>query len=404
MFQHVVAYPGDPILTLNEAFAADPRDTKVNLSIGVYLDEHRRLPLMKSVATAETEQRRQQEPHPYLPMEGLGNYAVQVKRLVFGADIAQANDDRIGSIQTLGGSGALKVGADFLASWFPAAQVWVSAPTWDNHWGIFTGAGFAVNEYGYYSSLTKGVDFAALLDSASAMAAGDIVVLHGCCHNPTGADLSSDQWRVLAEVFRERKLIPIFDIAYQGFGRGIDEDAFAVRHFAAQNIPLLVASSFSKNFALYGERCGALQIFCPDAYQAATVLSQLKLTVRRIYSSPPAFGGRIVATVLQDSSLRALWESELAGMRSRMRAMREGLHNELKSLAPTCDFDYLLTQQGMFSFTGLTVQQVRALRERFGIYLIETGRVCIAALTEEVLPYVAESIVEVIKEGSHGKV
>lgn len=402
MFQHIAHFRGDPILTLNEQFAGDPHPNKVNLSIGVFLDDDRRLPLMTSVAIAKARMQESSEPHPYLPMEGLRNYRAQSRDLVFGEEISRERGDCIATVQTLGGSGALRIGADFLAGWFPEAHVWVSGPTWDNHWGIFASASFPVKEYPYYSSETKGVDFSALCRALDQMPKGDAVILHGCCHNPTGADLTDEQWCLLAEIFRQRGLIAFFDMAYQGFGRGVDEDAFAARHFVAKGIPVLVANSFSKNFSLYGERCGALHVVCPDARQARNVLSQLQLTVRRSYSSPPTFGSQIVASVLADENLRNLWQEELTRMRERMRTMRDRLYCELVTLNPDQDWEYLLKQQGMFSFTGLSVAQVKALRDQYGVYLIDSGRLCVAALTEAVLPYVAQSLVDVSKLEENG--
>lgn len=394
MFQHIEAFAGDPILTLNEQFAADPRADKINLSIGVYLNDEQRIPLMGAVAAAEARLAESFQPHPYLPMAGLAAYREQSRRLVFG----DAHGERIATIQTLGGSGALKVGADFLKAWFPQARVWVSDPTWDNHKGIFGGAGFEVGTYPYYSPATQGVAFDAMLAALRALPAGDIVVLHACCHNPTGADLNQQQWRELALVVQERGLLPFFDIAYQGFGDGINEDAFAIRYFAEQNIPLLVASSYSKNFAIYGERCGALHVTCKDADEAVKISGQLQSAVRKNYSSPPAYGGRVIATVLQDPQLRAQWEAELAAMRVRMKQIRSELYAQLKAQLPGGDFEYLRIQQGMFSFTGLPVAHIRKLRDAHGVYLIESGRVCLAALSSAGVAPVARAIVQVMTE------
>jgi aromatic-amino-acid transaminase len=398
MFQHVCAYAGDPILTLNEEFVADPRPDKVNLSIGVYLDDQRRLPRFQAVAAAEDALRKQRSPYPYLPMEGSKEYRAQTQRLVFGDLDGPARSDQVATVQTLGGSGALRVGADFLHAWFPHARVWTSSPTWDNHMGIFKGAGFQVASYPYYSAETKRVDFDAMLATIKSLPAGDIVVLHACCHNPTGADLNESQWRELAMVFRERSLLPFFDIAYQGFGTDLEQDVFAIRHFAQSGIALLVAASFSKNFSLYGERCGALHAVCGDAAQASIVLGQLKSTVRTNYSSPPGFGSRIVTAVLADPDLRTLWRDELASMRTRMAAMRAGLRAQLLARCPHGDFDYLTRQSGMFSFTGLMPQQVRLLREDHAVYLIDSGRMCVAALTQQTLEPVAEAMAQVLAQ------
>ncbi len=395
MFEHVDIYPGDPILTLNETFIADPRAGKINLGIGVYLNEESKLPVMGAVAKAETALLAKPAIRPYLPMEGSPAYRKQVQLLLFGADSAALAEQRVATAQTVGGSGALKVGADFLSVYFNKAQVWICDPTWDNHRAIFAGAGFKVNSYPYYSAATQHVDFAAMKAALEAAPAGDVVVLHACCHNPTGADLSEAQWRELAHTVRSRKLLPFFDIAYQGFGDGIAEDAFAIRHFVAEGIPLLVASSFSKNFSLYGERCGSLSVVCADAQQATNVLGQLKSAIRRNYSSPPTHGARIVAAVLETPELAADWSAELDAMRGRIKAMREGLYAQLHALRPERDFDYLLKQSGMFSYTGLTVAQVRKLRDESAIYLLESGRVCIAALTPQTLAPVAAAIAKV---------
>jgi aromatic-amino-acid transaminase len=396
MFQHVDAYPGDPILTLNEDFLNDPRPDKVNLSIGVYLNEAGQLPVMEAVLQAQTSLSKELGASPYLPMEGARAYREKTRQLIFGEEHEALAAERIATIQTIGGSGALKIGADFLMRYFPDARIWVSDPTWDNHRAIFAGAGFVVNDYPYYSHTTRLVDFPALRAALEALPAGDIIVLHACCHNPTGADLSEQQWRELAILFRERSLLPFFDIAYQGFGQGIDEDAFAIRHFAAAGIPLLVASSFSKNFSLYGERCGSLHVVCPDTHQADRVLGQLKATVRRNYSSPPVHGSRIISMVLEDSRLRAEWTAELSAMRMRIKAMREGLYARLQPRRPDVNFDYLLKQTGMFSYTGLTLEQVRKLRDEFAIYVVESGRICVAALTRKALAPVADAMLRVL--------
>jgi len=400
MFQHVDAYPGDPILTLNEDFINDDRPGKVNLGIGVYLDASGRLPVMRAVREAEQALLAAPGPRPYLPMEGAAPYREQARQLVFGDAHEAVQANRIASVQTLGGSGALKTGADFLAAYFSRSRVWVSDPTWDNHFAIFSGARFQVDRYPYYSSKTQLVDFDAMKAALAALPAHDIVVLHACCHNPTGADLDQAQWRELAVLFRERQLIPFFDIAYQGFGAGIDDDAFAIRHFVAEQIPLFVASSFSKNFSLYGERCGALHVVCPDNGQAERVLGQLKATVRRNYSSPPAHGSRIVAAVLQSPGLRAEWRTEVDGMRTRIKAMRNALHAALQARLPGADFDYLLKQTGMFSYTGLSPEQVRHLREQHAVYLIGSGRMCLAALTEQAIAPVADAFAAVLDSAS----
>lgn len=394
MFQHVDVYPGDPILTLNESFAGDPRPNKVNLSIGVFLDDARRLPIMGAVLEAETAILKQIGTRPYLPMEGAPSYRKAAQSLLFGDDSVAVGEKRIATVQTIGGSGALKVGADFLKAYFPDAQVWICDPSWDNHRSIFSGAGFKVHAYPYYSPVTQGVDFEAMKAALQKVPQGDIVLLHACCHNPTGADLTEQQWRELVPVFRERRLLPFFDIAYQGFGEGIEQDAFAIRHFTSEGLVSMVASSFSKNFSLYGERCGSLNVVCPDSAQAENVLGQLKSAVRRNYSSPPTHGARIVAMVLED--MRGRWEDELTAMRSRILAMRSGLYDALHASRPDRNFDYLLKQKGMFSYTGLSQEQVRRLREEYGVYLIGSGRMCMAALTQDTIAPVAEAIVKVL--------
>jgi aromatic-amino-acid transaminase len=397
MFRHIEPYPGDPILTLNESYFADPRSNKVNLSIGVYLNAAGKMPVMRAALKAEQAMFEHLGTRPYLPMEGDAGFRRTACELIFGAGHVALQEERIASVQTLGGSGALKVGADFLKRYFPQAGIWVSDPTWDNHHGIFAGAGLPVGLYPYYDAASGGVDFAAMLDCLKRLPAGDIVLLHACCHNPTGADLSAAQWRALAVLMRERGLLAFFDMAYQGFGAGVDADAFAIRHFAEQGIALLVASSFSKNFSLYGERCGALNIVCADARQAATVLGQLKAGIRRIYSSPPTHGARIVAAVLGSDELQAEWRAELETMRLRVAAMRQGLHEVLWQRCPQADIDYLKLQTGMFSFTGLSVQQVRRLREEHAVYLVDSGRICPAALTEENITVTADAMAQVMR-------
>ncbi len=381
MFQRVDAYPGDPILTLNETFVADPRADKINLGIGVFLDDSGAMPAMRAVLQAEAQLSASLGPRPYLPMEGSAGLRRAALELTFGADSTAVAGNNVALVQTVGGSGALKVGADFLARYFPQAQVWVSDPTWDNHYSIFGGAGLEVRSYRYYDAATGQVDFAGMLRELGQLPAGDIVVLHACCHNPTGADLDKEQWQALAAVMKARRLLPFFDMAYQGFGVSLDDDAFAVRYFAAAAIPLLVATSFSKNFSLYGERCGTLGVLCDDAEQAANVLGQLKSAIRRNYSSPPTHGARIIARVLETPALRRDWIDELAAMQARVKAMRRALHAALIARRPDDDFAYLLTQTGMFSYTGLTAAQVARMRDEHGVYLLESGRICLAALT-----------------------
>ena len=394
MFKHVEPYPGDPILTLNEQFGADTRPGKVNLSIGVYLTEAGKLPAMRSVLAAEAALAQVAGPRPYLPMEGSAVYRHAVRELTFGKDFAGI--DRIATAQTLGGSGALKVGADFIARYFPQARVWASDPTWDNHHSIFAGAGLTVGKYPYYDAAASQVDFSAMLVALEALPAGDVVLLHACCHNPTGADLSDEQWRELAQLVKRRGLLPFFDMAYQGFGRGVEQDAFAIRHFAEQGIALFAATSFSKNFSLYGERCGSLSIVCGDPEQAGNVLGQLKATIRRNYSSPPTHGARIIERILTEPALRADWELELGAMRERVSTMRTSLYDALCEARPVDDFSFLLKQTGMFSYTGLTPGEVARLRETFGVYLVGTGRMCLAALTKDTVQTVSRAISHIL--------
>ncbi|MCR5884380.1 aspartate/tyrosine/aromatic aminotransferase [Rhizobacter sp. J219] len=380
MFEHVDAYAGDPILTLNESFGKDPRPNKINLSIGIYFDDAGNLPVMKAVKTAESAMLQTVGARPYQPMEGAPNYRQAVQHLLFGADHEAVKSGRIATVQTLGGSGGLKVGGDFLKRYFPTSNVWVSDPTWDNHRAMFEGAGFTVNTYPYYDAKTGGLRFPEMLDAIQALPEKSIVLLHACCHNPTGVDLSRAQWGELIPVLKQRKLIPYVDIAYQGFGDGIDEDAWAVRALADAGVSFFCASSFSKSFSLYGERCGGLSIVCPDKAQAELVLGQMKATVRKNYSSPPTHGGQIVARVLGTPELRQQWADELNAMRTRIQAMRQKLHAVISAKLPGRNFDYFLTQRGMFSYTGLTAEQVDRLREEHAVYLVRSGRMCVAGL------------------------
>lgn len=397
MFQKVDAYAGDPILSLMERFKDDPRSDKVNLSIGLYYNEDGIIPQLQAVAEAEA--RLNAQPHGasiYLPMEGLNAYRHAIAPLLFGADHPVLAQHRVASIQTLGGSGALKVGADFLKRYFSGSQVWVSDPTWENHIAIFEGAGFEVSTYPWFDDKTNGVRFEAFLEKLKSLPERDIVLLHPCCHNPTGADLSNAQWDDVVEVLKARHLIPFLDIAYQGFGAGMEEDAYAIRAIARAGIPLLVSNSFSKIFSLYGERVGGLSIVCEDAETAGRVLGQLKATVRRNYSSPPNFGAQVVAAVLGDSELKASWLAEVEEMRTRILAMRHELVNVLKETVPGGDFDYLLKQRGMFSYTGFSPAQVDRMRDEFGVYLIASGRMCVAGLNSGNVRRVAQAFAAVI--------
>lgn len=397
MFQKVDAYAGDPILSLMERFKEDPRSDKVNLSIGLYYDEESTIPRLQAVAEAEA--RLNAQPHGaslYLPMEGLNSYRHAIAPLLFGAGHVVLEQQRVATIQTLGGSGALKVGADFLKRYFPHSGVWVSDPTWENHIAIFEGAGFEVSTYPWYDNETNGVRFAAFLEKLNSLPEQSIVLLHPCCHNPTGADLTPAQWDEVVEVLKARTLIPFLDIAYQGFGAGMEEDAYAIRAIAHAGLPALVSNSFSKIFSLYGERVGGLSVVCEDADAAGRVLGQLKATVRRNYSSPPNFGAQLVATVLNDAGLKASWLAEVEAMRTRIKAMRQTLVDALNAAMPTGDFTYLLKQRGMFSYTGLSAAQVDRLREEFGIYLVSSGRICVAGLNNRNVHRVAQAFAAVM--------
>ena len=397
MFQKVDAYAGDPILSLMERFKDDPRSDKVNLSIGLYYNEDGIIPQLKAVAEAEA--RLNAQPHGasiYLPMEGLNTYRHAIASLLFGGDHSVLAQHRVASIQTLGGSGALKVGADFLKRYFPESGVWVSDPTWENHVAIFAGAGFEVSTYPWYDEATNGVRFNDLLATLKTLPARSIVLLHPCCHNPTGADLTNDQWDAVIEILKARELIPFLDIAYQGFGAGMEEDAYAIRAIASAGLPALVSNSFSKIFSLYGERVGGLSVMCEDAEAAGRVLGQLKATVRRNYSSPPNFGAQVVAAVLNDEALKASWLAEVEEMRTRILAMRQELVKVLSTEMPERNFDYLLNQRGMFSYTGLSAAQVDRLREEFGVYLIASGRMCVAGLNTANVQRVAKAFAAVM--------
>jgi len=396
VFQHVDAYAGDPILSLMETFLKDPRADKVNLSIGLYYDDKGVVPRLPSVARAQETVHAQSQGTPlYLPMEGLAPYRSAIQTLLFGAEHPALQAGRVATIQTLGGSGALKVGADFLKRYFPESQVWVSDPTWENHIALFTGAGFKVNTYPYFDAKTRGVKFDEMLATLQQLPAYSIVLLHPCCHNPTGSDLTDAQWDRVLEVAQARELIPFLDIAYQGFGAGMVEDAYLIRALAKTALPFLVSNSFSKIFSLYGERVGGLSVVCEDDEAAARVLGQLKATVRRNYSSPPTYGARLVSGVLNDAELKSMWLAEVEAMRVRILEMRQTLVDSLKQALPAANFDHLLQQRGMFSYTGLSANQVDRLREVHGVYLIASGRVCMAGLNHGNVQRVAEAFAAV---------
>ncbi|MBC3807992.1 aspartate/tyrosine/aromatic aminotransferase [Undibacterium seohonense] len=380
MFQHVEAYAGDPILSLNEAFGKDTRPNKINLSIGIYFDDNGKIPMLPSVRAAELKVVEAAGARPYLPMEGAANFRTAVQHLLFGADRPAVKEGRVVTLQTVGSSGGLKVGADFVKRYFPETTMLVSDPTWDNHRAVFEGSGLTVKTYPYYNAETGGLRFDDMLASLKQAEEKSVVLLHACCHNPTGVDLTQAQWEQLIPVFKERNLIPFLDLAYQGYGDGIEEDAFAIRLLADQGLSFFVANSFSKSMSLYGERCGALSVVCPDAAQAVNVLGQMKAIIRRNYSNPPMHGGQLVATVLTDPALRPMWEAEVVAMRDRIQAMRKALHDVLVAKVPGRDFSYFLTQRGMFSYTGLTAEQCDRLKEEFGVYLVRSGRMCVAGL------------------------
>ena len=394
MFKHVDAYAGDPILSLNEAFQKDPRPGKINLSIGIYFDDDGRIPMLDSVRKAELAVVAEAGARPYLPMEGAANFRSAVQALLFGA--ANPVRERTVTIQSVGSSGGLKVGADFIHRYFPNSAIYVSDPTWDNHRAVFEGAGIEVKTYPYYDPASGGVRFAELLAAIQVLPAKSVVLLHACCHNPTGVDLTPSQWDELIPVLKARELLPFLDLAYQGYGEGIEEDAFAIRAMADAGLSFFVANSFSKSMSLYGERCGALSVVCPDAAQAANVLGQMKFLIRRNYSNPPMHGGQIVARVLSDPALRSLWEGEVTEMRERIHAMRNALYEVLTAKLPGRNFDYFLTQRGMFSYTGLSAEQVDRLKDEFGVYILRSGRMCIAGLNNKNVEATAAAMAAVL--------
>ena len=384
--------PSDPILGVTEAFVADANPKKVNLGVGVYYDDNGQIPLLECVRHAESARLKTAPHRGYLPIDGLAAYDRAVQELVFGSQ--QKN---IVTVQALGGTGGLKIGADFLKMFYPQAQVWISEPSWENHRQLFEAAGFKVNSYPYYDPKTHGLDFAGMQRGLNGLPPGSIAVLHACCHNPTGVDLDTEQWRAVLDVVTSRGLIPFLDLAYQGFAEGLQADGHAARLFAEAMSPVFLSSSFSKSFSLYGERVGALSVVTADAEEAARVLSNVKRIVRTNYSNPPTHGGQIVATVLGDPQLKALWDRELGAMRERIKAMRKRLVDNVQARAPGADFSFVLTQRGMFSYSGLTKEQVRRLRTEFSIYAIDTGRICVAALNSKNVDYVADAIARVIR-------
>jgi aromatic-amino-acid transaminase len=397
LFHAVELAPRDPILGLNEAFNADSRTTKVNLGVGVYTNEDGKIPLLAAVREAEKARVEAALPRGYLPIEGLAAYDSAVQKMLLGQDSPLIAAGRVVTAQALGGTGALKIGADLLKRVNPNAKVAISDPSWENHRALFEAAGFEVVNYPYYDAPTNGLNFDAMLSALTGYAPGTIVVLHACCHNPTGVDLSGEQWKQVVEIVKARQLVPFLDIAYQGFGDGIEADAAAVRLFAAAQGNVFVSSSFSKSFSLYGERVGALSIITASQDEAARVLSQLKRTIRTNYSNPPTHGASVVAAVLASSALRETWEQELGAMRNRIRAMRSGLVERLQAAGVARDFGFVNAQRGMFSYSGLSAAQVDRLREEFGIYAVSTGRICVAALNTRNIDVVANAIAHVLK-------
>ncbi|TVT54829.1 MAG: aspartate/tyrosine/aromatic aminotransferase [Azoarcus sp. PHD] len=397
IFAAVEMAPRDPILGLNEAFNADTRAEKVNLGVGVYYDDNGKIPLLGAVRAAEKTRLEAMPPRGYQPIEGAATYNTAVQNLLLGKDSQLIANGQVVTIEALGGTGALKVGADYLKRLQPGATVYISDPSWENHRALFESAGFPVETYPYYDAATRGVNFEGMKAKLNSLPAGSIIILHACCHNPTGADLSDAQWNDVVDACRSRGLIPFLDMAYQGFADGIEADAVAVRAFSASGLQFFVSSSFSKSFSLYGERVGALSIITAAKEESARVLSQVKRVIRTNYSNPPIHGGAVVAAVLNAPELRQQWEDELAGMRDRIRDMRTSLVEQLKAAGVAQDFSFVIKQRGMFSYTGLTAAQVEQLKTDFGIYAVSTGRICLAALNTKNIGYVAKAIAAVVK-------
>jgi len=396
LFESVELAPRDPILGLNEQYNADTRPGKVNLGVGVYYDDEGRIPLLKAVRKAEVARIEAAAARGYLPIEGLASYNKGAQELLLGADSALIKEGRVLTAQALGGTGALKIGADFLRQLLPNAKVVISDPSWENHRALFERAGFKVETYPYYDAATHGLNFQGMLSALKALPAKTIVVLHACCHNPTGVDPSAQQWHEIAQAVKDADLVPFLDIAYQGFGDGLDEDASVVRMFADMGLTMFISSSFSKSFSLYGERVGALTLVAGNKDESTRVLSQLKRVIRTNYSNPPTHGGTIVASVLNTPELKTLWVEELTEMRNRIRGMRQQLVEKLKAQGVKQDFDFVLAQRGMFSYSGLTADQVDRLRNEHGVYAVSSGRICVAALNSRNIDYVAKAIAQVL--------
>jgi len=396
LFETLELAPRDPILGLTEAYVADPRPNKINLGVGVYYDENGKVPLLKAVLEAERERLANPSARSYLPIEGIHQYNGAVQALLLGADSDTIQQGRAITVQALGGTGALKLGADFVRRLEPQASCYISDPSWENHRALFEAAGFNVNNYTYYDAAINGLNFAGMLASLKTAPRRSLIVLHACCHNPTGVDLSDSQWADVVKLVTERELIPFLDIAYQGFGDGLDADAAAVRQFAASGLTFLISSSFSKSVSLYGERVGALTMVTGSRDESSRVLSQIKRVIRTNYSNPPTHGASVVSAILNKPHLRAMWEEELAGMRERIRSMRTGLVERLNAANTGRDFSFIVRQRGMFSYSGLNAQQVDRLREEFAIYAVGTGRICVAALNNGNLDAVSKAIVAVL--------
>ncbi|MCL9675383.1 MULTISPECIES: amino acid aminotransferase [Acinetobacter] len=397
MFQHIPPYAGDPFFSLMEQFNTDPREAKVNLSIGLYYNEDSIVPQLDTIVEAQKRiELHQSKVKSYLPMEGFKPYRDAIQALLFGNNSSAVQNGRAVTIQTIGGSGALKVGADFLKNYFPDSEVWVSQPTWDNHIAIFNGAGFKTHFYPYFDAKTHGLDFKGMLATLKQLPKHSIVLLHPCCHNPTGVDLVPEQWDQVIEVLKSGHLIPFLDIAYQGFGEGIEQDAYPIRAMDQSGLNFIISNSFSKTFSLYGERVGGLTVVCDDVEAAQCTFGQLKATVRRIYSNPPTTGAWLVDQVLNDAELNQQWQNEVKEMRKRILKMRVILRDQLSKALPDRNFNYLIEQKGMFSYTGLTAAQVDTLREDYAIYLVRSGRICMAGLNMNNIYNVAKAIAEVL--------
>ncbi len=396
LLSHVELAPRDPILGVTEAFNQDTNPRKVNLGVGVYTDENGKVPLLECVRQAEAKLAQIPSPRSYLPIDGLVVYDRHVQALVFGASSTAVTEGRTVTVQALGGTGGLRIGADFLARFSPDSEVWISDPSWENHRALFEAAGFTVRNYPYYDAATRGVNFTGLIDALNSAKPGTVIVLHACCHNPSGVDLSTEQWDQVIEVIGQRDLIPFLDLAYQGFSNTIDDDGAVIRRFAETRRPLLVSNSFSKSFSLYGERVGAFSLVTANKEDAQRALSQLKRIVRTNYSNPPAHGAQVVAAILGSDDLRGMWESELAGMRDRIKRMRTLFVEKLQVAAPGHDFSFVARQNGMFSFSGLNKAQVERMRAEFSVYAVDSGRICVAAMNEKNIDAIVTAIAAVL--------